>query len=81
MQSIERVIKSMRYGAHKGSYEPILRAWAEEIIDECAMKANIMIDKHGYGGKQQVSLTWYEIDDNESIHVDSESIERVKQQL
>jgi len=29
MKSIEKVIKSMRYGAHKGSYEPILKAWAE----------------------------------------------------
>lgn len=71
---------------NQGGYESadlldIIYKWGLSIIDECIVKAQIMIDKRQYAGGQQVSLTWYEVDDNESIHVDRESIESVKQQL
>jgi len=58
-----------------------LKRWSEDIVDQCALKAQIMIDKREYGGQQQVSLTWYEVDEKESIHVDRESIEKVKEML
>lgn len=92
MKSVEKLYKEICDVREDGSvgiaerltpkklYE-LLHNWGLEIIEECTVKAQILVQRKRNDIPVQISLTWYEIDSDESIHVDRETIERVKDQL